>query len=109
MNGIITKIQEGLKQLGYKARTMSITHLSEVQETVGKLVRQGLLNQRLHEGWHFYLQTNKNLPEANTIIVVAVPSQLLVSGSHGRESPIPRTSHQIILQKQHMNLVLRKL
>ena len=73
MNGIMTKIEEGMKQLGYKAKTVSIRHLPEVQESVGKLVRQGLLNKRLHERWHFYLDTNKNLPEANTIIVVAMP------------------------------------
>ena len=76
MNGIITKIEEGMKQFGYKAKTVSIRHLPEVQEAVGKLVRQGLLNQRLHEGWHFYLQTNRNLPEANTIIVVAMPQPI---------------------------------
>ena len=76
MNGIITKIEEGMKQLGYRARTVSIRHLLEVQEAVGKLVGQGLLNQRLHEAWHFYLQTSKNLPEANTIIVVAMPQPI---------------------------------
>ena len=73
MNEIVHKIQEGMKQFGYKAKTVSITHLPEVQDAVGRLVRQGLLNKRLHERWHFYLQTNKNLPEAKTIVVVAMP------------------------------------
>jgi len=76
MNGIITKIEEGMKQFGYKAKTVSITHLPEVQDAVGKLVRQGLLNKQLHEGWHFYLQTNKNLPEAKTIVIVAMPQPI---------------------------------
>jgi len=76
VNGIITKIQEGLKQFGYKAKTVSIRHLSEVQEAVGKLIRQGLVNEQLHKRWHFYLDTNKNLPEAKTIIIVAMPSPL---------------------------------
>ena len=58
---------------GYKAKTVSITHLPEVQESVGKLVRQGLINKKLHEKWHFYLKTNEILPEAKTIIVVAMP------------------------------------
>ncbi len=62
-----------MKRCGYKARTVSIIHLPEVQEAVGGLVRQGLLNKRLYEGWHFYLDTNKNLPEAKTIVVVAMP------------------------------------
>jgi epoxyqueuosine reductase len=76
VNGIIIKIQQGMKQFGYKAKTVSIRHLPEVQEAVGKLVRQGLVSKRLHEGWHFYLDTNKNLPEANTIIVVAMPQPI---------------------------------
>ena len=76
MDDILHKIQEGMKQFSYKAKTVSITHLSEVQEAVGKLVRQGLVNKQLHKGWHFYLDTNKNLPEAKTIVIVAMPSPL---------------------------------
>jgi len=76
MDDILHKIQEGMKQIGYKAKTVSITHLPEVQEAVGKLVRQGLVDKRLHERWHFYLDTNKNLPEAKTIVIVAMPSPL---------------------------------
>ena len=70
------KMQEGMKQFGYKAKTVSIKHLPEVQEAVGKMVRQGLLNKRLYERWHFYLQTNKNLPEAKTIVIVAMPQPI---------------------------------
>ncbi|MBN1176592.1 MAG: hypothetical protein JXA51_02815 [Dehalococcoidales bacterium] len=73
MEGISTKIREAVKSHGYKARTVSIAHLPEVQEAVGGLVRQGLINRQLHEKWHFYLRTNENLPEAKTIIVVAMP------------------------------------
>jgi len=76
MDEVIHKIQEGMNQFGYKARTVSITHLPEVQEAVGKLVRQGLVNKRLHERWHFYLDTNKNLPEAKTIVIVAMPQPI---------------------------------
>ena len=65
-----------MKQFGYKAKTVSITHLPEVQEVVGKLVRQGLLSKRLHERWHFYLKTNENLPEAKTIVIVAMPQPI---------------------------------
>ena len=62
-----------MKRLGFKAKTVSITRLPEVQEAVGELVRQGLVNKRLHERWRFYLDTNKDLPEAKTIVVVAMP------------------------------------
>lgn len=73
MNEITSKIQEEMKRCGYQARTVSIIHLPELQEAVGRLVRQGLLNKRLCESWQFYLDTNENLPEAETIIVVAMP------------------------------------
>jgi len=76
MNDILHKIQEGMKQLSYRARTVSMTHLPEAQEGVGKLIRQGLVNEQLHKRWHFYLDTNKDLPEAKTIIIVAMPSLL---------------------------------
>jgi len=76
MSEIVHKIREGMKQFGYKFKTVSIKHLPEVQEAVGELVRQGLLNKRLHETWHFYLDTNKNLPEAKTIVIVAMPQPI---------------------------------
>lgn len=76
MSEIVDKIREGMKQFGYKFKTVSIKHLPEVQEAVGELVRQGLLNKRLHETWHFYLETNKNLPEAKTIVIVAMPQSI---------------------------------
>jgi epoxyqueuosine reductase len=66
-------IQEKIEQIGYKAKTISITHLHEIQEAVAKLVRQGMISEQLHSTWHFYKQTNKNLPEAKTIIIVAMP------------------------------------
>ena len=62
-----------MKRLGFKTKTVSIIHLPEVQEAVGRLVRQGLLNKRLYENWHFYLDSNKNLPEAKTVVIVAMP------------------------------------
>jgi epoxyqueuosine reductase len=76
MNEIVYRIQKGMKQFGYKAKTVPIMHLREVQEAVGKLVRQGLVNERLHERWHFYLQNNESLPEAKTIVVVAMPQPI---------------------------------
>ena len=76
MNEITYKIQEEMKRFDYKARTVSIIHLSEVQEAVAKLIRQGLVNKQLHEKWHFYLDTNKDLPEAKTIVIVAIPQSI---------------------------------
>lgn len=74
MNELVQKIREGMENFRYKARTVSITHLPELQEAVAKLVRLGLVNKQLHSRWHFYLDTNKNLPEAKTIVIVAMPA-----------------------------------
>ena len=76
MNEITRKIQEAMKRFHYEAKTVSIIHLPEVQEAVGKLIRQGLVDQLLHEKWHFYLDTNKNLPEAKTIVIMAIPQPI---------------------------------
>ena len=76
MDRILRKMQVGMKQLGYEGRTVPIVHLSEVQEAVGNLIRLGFVNERLHRRWHFYLDTNKSLPEARTVIIVAMPSPL---------------------------------
>lgn len=67
------KIRAAIKPHGYKAKIVSIAHLAEVQESVARLVRQGLIDKSLSEKWHFYLNTNDNLPEAKTIIVIAMP------------------------------------
>jgi len=73
MDGISNKIREVLKPHGYQAKTVDIAHLPEVQKSVGSLVRQGFISKQLYEKWHFYLKTNENLPQAKTIIVVAMP------------------------------------
>jgi epoxyqueuosine reductase len=76
MSKIGQNVQREIEQFGYKAKVLSITRLPELQEAVGKLIMQGLLNKQLHERWHFYLQNNENLPEAKTIVVVAMPQPI---------------------------------
>jgi epoxyqueuosine reductase len=76
LSEIAHRMQERMKQSGYKVKIVSIVHLSEIQDSVGKLVRQGLINKQLHERWHFYLNTNINLPEAEKIIIVAIPQPI---------------------------------
>jgi epoxyqueuosine reductase len=89
MGVIGNKIRDAFKPYGYKAETVSIAHLPEVQEEVGKLVRQGLVNRRLSENWRFYLGTNKDLPEAKTIIIAALPQSItrLTFSLQGRDYP----------------------
>jgi epoxyqueuosine reductase len=76
MADILQKLSREMSQNGYKFRTVSISHLPEIQESVGNLVRQGMVNQQLHSNWHFYLDTNKNLPKAQTIFVIAIPQPI---------------------------------
>jgi epoxyqueuosine reductase len=76
LDEIVHKIHERMKQSRYKVKTVSIIHLSEIQDSVGKPIRQGLINKQLHESWHFYLNTNRDLPEAKTIIIVAIPQPI---------------------------------
>ena len=73
MDAIMSQITDEMKQHHYKFKMVSIAHLPEVQDAVGELVRQGMISEKLHRGWHFYLDNNKNFPEAETIIVVAMP------------------------------------
>ena len=73
MDAVISRITDEMKPYHYRFKTVSITHLAEAQDAVGKLVRQGIVSEKLHHGWHFYLDNNKNFPEAKTIIVVAMP------------------------------------
>lgn len=73
MDAVISQIAHGMKQHHYKFRTVAITHIHEVQDAVGELIRQGMISEKLYHGWHFYLDSNKNFPEAKTIIVVAMP------------------------------------
>ena len=76
MNEITRKIKEMMNRSDYKAKTVSIIHLPEVQEAVAKLVREGLVSKLLYENWHFYLDTNKDLPEVRTIVIVAIPQPI---------------------------------
>jgi len=76
MDAIISQIADEMKRHRYKYRTVSITHSQDVQDTVGKLVRQGMISEKLYGGWQFILNSNVNLPEAKTIIIVAMPQSL---------------------------------
>jgi epoxyqueuosine reductase len=73
MSEMLNKITREMSRYSYKFKTVSISHLPEVQEAVAKLVRQGMISEELCSNWHFYLDDNKNLPEAKTIFVMAMP------------------------------------
>ena len=73
MDAIISEIADGMKQHNFKFKTVSISHLPEIQNAVGEPVRQGIISETLCRDWQFYLDNNKNFPEAKSIIIVAMP------------------------------------
>ena len=73
MDAVISQITDEMEQHHYKFKMVPITHLAEGQDGVGKLVRQGMVSETLSRGWHFILDGNEKLPEAKTILVIAMP------------------------------------
>jgi epoxyqueuosine reductase len=76
MDAVISQITDEMEQHHYKFKMVPITHLAEVQDAVGELVRQGMISETLSRGWHFYLDGNEKLPEAKTIAVIAMPQYI---------------------------------
>ena len=72
----LQSILNKVAQYGYRVKTVSATRLPEIQEAVGKLIRQGLISEELFKKWHFYLSTNTELSEATTIIIIAIPQPI---------------------------------
>jgi epoxyqueuosine reductase len=77
VNDVIGKLHHEMDESGYRIRTVSITHLTDTQEAVAKLVRHRLLAERLCANWHFYRQGHEALPEARSIIIVAMPQFII--------------------------------
>ncbi len=69
---------EPLRQKGYMARSMSVSHLNEVREDVERWHREGLLDSYLYETYlaRFRYQVPESFPEARSIVVVAVPQPI---------------------------------
>jgi epoxyqueuosine reductase len=87
--GTPVKIRETIEREGYKASTVSIEHLQEVQAAVSRLVGQGLVNRRLSENWNFYLENDAGLTEAQTIVIIAIPQSIvkIIFRWHGNDYP----------------------
>jgi hypothetical protein len=51
-----------MSHYNFRFKIVSIAHLVELQDSVGKLIRHGLVSKQLYKNWHFYLSSNKNLP-----------------------------------------------
>jgi epoxyqueuosine reductase len=63
------------EEWGYQGRIVSIQHLGDLQEEIEERYRQGLFDEEFYQEWltGFAFGPPDNLPEAWSIIVVAVP------------------------------------
>ncbi|MDO9333034.1 MAG: 4Fe-4S double cluster binding domain-containing protein [Dehalococcoidales bacterium] len=77
MTGVINTTQAELEKNGFKVKTVSITHLSELQEDIDKFHRQGLLDKQLSDSYlRFQYGTPEDLPGATIIFIIAVPQPI---------------------------------
>ena len=74
---IYTGIKESMRLADCETATVSITHLLEAQAAISRLVERGLVDRRLSKDWRFYLEANDGLPDARTIVIVAVPQPIV--------------------------------
>jgi len=77
MDAVTSIITDEMRLHRYKFKTVSIKHLPAVQDAVGNLVREGILNEKMSNGWQFYKNTNNDFPDAKTIIILAMPQSII--------------------------------
>jgi epoxyqueuosine reductase len=72
---IMEELFSQLTQRGYQGRVISIQHLGDLQEEIEGRYREGLFDQELYQTYlaAFTFCRPDSLPEARSIIVVAVP------------------------------------
>jgi epoxyqueuosine reductase len=72
---IMEELFSQLTQRGYKGRVVAIQHLGDLQEEIGGRYGEGLFDQELYQTYlaAFAFRPPDSLPEARSIIVVAVP------------------------------------
>jgi len=64
-----------LEERGYKGRVVAIQHLGDLQEEIEGRYKQGLFDEEFYQEWltGFAFSPPDSLPEARSMIVVAVP------------------------------------
>ena len=64
-----------LEEQGYRGRIVSIDHIDELREGIEGRYRQGLFDEEFYRNWltRFVFEAPDSLPEAKSLIVVAVP------------------------------------
>jgi epoxyqueuosine reductase len=75
MNRFFDELFARLRERGYQARIVSTSHLQQLQEEVSNLGSSSLLDNEFYQNrlaW-FNFQVPEDLPEAQSLIIVAVP------------------------------------
>jgi len=86
-----------LKEHGYQGRIVSIQHLGDLQEEIEGRYRQGLFDKEFYQEWltGFAFSPPDSLPEARSMIVVAVPQpQTRVTFTWACPEPRPEHSRR---------------
>lgn len=88
-----------LNDLSFRYKTMSVDHLSELQEDIDRLKREGILSS--NETYKGYLRDMRfeipeNLPDTKSLIIIAVPDRLMIVGFH-----LDGRLHEIMLPPQY--------
>jgi len=74
VNEIAQKAIGEMERQGFKAKTISVQHLPELQEDIDKFQRQGLLDKHLTELYlQFKYDTATALPDAATVFIISIP------------------------------------
>ncbi|MBN2240907.1 MAG: hypothetical protein JW712_14150 [Dehalococcoidales bacterium] len=66
-------LTERLLLNGITSRTVSIHHVPEIREAVGSLISSGAVDRELSRNWHFHLENKVRPPNAETILITAIP------------------------------------
>ena len=72
---LLEQMHSHLERNGYRVRTVSTTRIKELQEEIDRIHSQGLFYEELYrsELAFFEFKTPVSLPEAKTLIIVAMP------------------------------------
>jgi epoxyqueuosine reductase len=75
MSTIVEELSLQMKNRGYKCGIVSIQHLYDLQEEIELRRREGLFDEEFYRGYltGFTFAPRDSLPEANSLMVVAVP------------------------------------
>jgi epoxyqueuosine reductase len=85
------------EEWGYDGRVVAIQHLGDLQEEIEGRYRQGLFDEEFYQEWltRFAFSPPDSLPEARSIIVVAVPQpQTRVTFTWACPEPCPEHSRR---------------